>query len=237
MKRGIILRAKSVLAAFICLCMAASVLMTGCGEDKSKTESTTAPATTVAATTAGKSSKTSGSSQQNDNGSRTNSSNDSSQSSQSDDGSSSSSDGLISESEAAAKVRQLEGTAAQVINSYEGTAPDGSPAWIITVSRVTTGDAQYVTYYVGNDFCYCVDEDYDSDDQSSDGYSGTDITEEEAIAMVRQQAGSRAQIISSYEGYTPDGIPAWVITVAPVSKSADSETVTYYAGYGFCYAA
>ena len=76
--------------------------------------------------------------------------------------------------------------------------------------------------------------------QSNDSQAGSNdigISEADAIANVKQQAGSGAQIISSYPGTTPDGLPAWVITVAPVSNSADTPNVVYYSGYQFCYPA
>lgn len=74
-----------------------------------------------------------------------------------------------------------------------------------------------------------------NDSQASSNNIG--ISEADAIANVKQQAGSGAQIISSYPGTSPDGLPAWVITVAPVSNSADTPNVVYYSGYQFCYPA
>ena len=69
--------------------------------------------------------------------------------------------------------------------------------------------------------------------EGSDGY----IDEATAIANVRSLVGSGAQIISSEKGYTPEGWAAWIIVVAPVTKSDGPETVTYYSGYQFCYPA
>ena len=66
-----------------------------------------------------------------------------------------------------------------------------------------------------------------------DGY----IDEATAIANVRSLVGSGAQIVSSEKGYTPEGWEAWIIVVAPVTKSDSPETVTYYSGYQFCYPA
>ena len=78
------------------------------------------------------------------------------------------------------------------------------------------------------------EENSNADDDSSDSAY---LDKGEAIANVRQQAGSGAQIIDAYQGYTPEGYEAWVITVAPVSSSEDAENVTYYCNRFFCYAA
>ncbi len=66
----------------------------------------------------------------------------------------------------------------------------------------------------------------------SDGY----IDEQEAIANVKSIAGTGAQIISCEKGVSPDGAKAWVVVVQPISATDSTETVTYYSGYGFCYA-
>lgn len=136
-------------------------------------------------------------------------------------------DGYLTKDEAIAKVRERAGSGAEIVSAFKGYAPDGLEAWVITVEPVTTADgAQNVTYYVGYLFCY-TDESSDSDD----GY----ISEDEALASVRQQAGAGAQITEWYKGYTPDGYEAWVVTVIPAAAEDDSETVTYYSGYAFCY--
>ena len=73
-----------------------------------------------------------------------------------------------------------------------------------------------------------------SDDGSvmdSDGY----IDKQTAIANVKQQAGSGANVISSTKGFAPDGTKAWVIVVQPVTNDDSADTVTYYSGYQFCY--
>ena len=77
-----------------------------------------------------------------------------------------------------------------------------------------------------------------SADSMSDDNSSNDIgiSYDDAIANVKAQAGSGAQILSAVEGKSPDGYHCWVVTVSPVSKSDDSEKVTYYSGYLFCYA-
>ena len=75
------------------------------------------------------------------------------------------------------------------------------------------------------------DEDDFIDKSDEDKY----IDESEAIANVKKQAGSGAQIINSEKGYSPDGFPAWIIVVAPVTASDEPVTDTYYSGYQFCY--
>jgi hypothetical protein len=75
------------------------------------------------------------------------------------------------------------------------------------------------------------DEDGFIDKSDEDKY----IDESEAIANVKKQAGSGAQIINSEKGYSPDGFPAWIIVVAPVTASDEPVTDTYYSGYQFCY--
>ncbi len=67
------------------------------------------------------------------------------------------------------------------------------------------------------------------------GNNSNYIDRADAVAAVKAQAGSGAQILDVQQGYTPDGIEAWVITVAPVSNSDENKTVTYYSGYQFCY--
>ena len=62
------------------------------------------------------------------------------------------------------------------------------------------------------------------------------VDEATAIANVRAQVGSGAQIISSTKGNAPDtGFACWVVVVAPVTNGTTPETVTYYSGYQFCY--
>ena len=57
-----------------------------------------------------------------------------------------------------------------------------------------------------------------------------------AIANVREQVGSGAQILSCEKGNAPDtGFACWVIEVAPVTNGNGPEKVTYYSGYQFCY--
>ena len=79
------------------------------------------------------------------------------------------------------------------------------------------------------------DEDDDEDEEDEDQPEGY-MNRADAIAEVRSQAGSGAEILSVYAGYSPDGYNAWVITVAPVTSSSDAVTVTYYVSEYFCYA-
>ena len=136
----------------------------------------------------------------------------------------------ITKGEAIAEVRQRAGSGAQLISAYTGFDPNGDEAWVITVAPVTNSEeAVYVTYYVTDYFCVAAD-DYNTAADSDL------ISESEAIAEVRRQAGTGAQILSSYVGFTPDGEEAWVITVAPVTNSDEEVVVTYYVSNYFCYA-
>ena len=140
----------------------------------------------------------------------------------------------ISESEAIKNVKKQAGSGAQIVSSYQGTTPDGLPAWVVTVTPVSdSNDTGNVTYYSGYQFCYPAQNSAETADKAGD----VGISESEAIKNVKKQAGSGAQIVSSYQGTTPDGMPAWVVTVTPVSDSNDTGNVTYYSGYQFCYAA
>ena len=156
---------------------------------------------------------------------------------QSDSDSESDSDGYIDEATAIANVRSLVGSGAEIISSEKGYTSEGWAAWVIVVAPVTTSDGpETVTYYSGYQFCYPEtsyrDNDTDTNtDIDSDGY----IDQATAIANVKQQVGSGAEIISSEKGYTPEGWAAWVIVVAPVTASDNPETVTFYSGYQFCY--
>lgn len=137
----------------------------------------------------------------------------------------------ISKAEAISEVRQQAGSGAEIVNAYEGYTPEGIEAWVVTVIPVSKSDEyEQVTYYAGYLFCYAEKNESDSSSADNDGY----ISRETAIANVKQQAGSGAEILDAYKGYSPEGFEAWVITVAPVSADGD-ETVTYYAGYQFCY--
>ena len=65
----------------------------------------------------------------------------------------------------------------------------------------------------------------------SDGY----ISEADALAEVKRQAGSGAQVTNYYKGYSPEGYEAWVVTVEPVTNGNGADTVIYYVGSHFCY--
>ena len=220
-----ITKALSVILAVLIL--ASLALLAGCGDDKAKTEATSAtkavaPTTATAAPTQAPTAALNTSPDEED-----------AQSTDADDDDEN--DGYIDEATAIANVRQLAGTGAQIISTEKGYSPDGIKAWIIVVAPVTTGDGpETVTYYSGNQFCYPENtSDSTQSDDSDDGY----IDEATAIANVKQLAGSGAQIISSEKGYSPDGIKAWVVVVAPVTTEDGPDTVTYYSGEQFCYPA
>ncbi len=219
-----ITKALSVILAVLIL--ASLALLAGCGDDKAKTEATSAtkavaPTTATAAPTQAPTAALNTSPDEED-----------VQSTDSDDDDS---DGYIDEETAIANVRQLAGSGAQIISTEKGYSPDGIKAWIIVVAPVTTGDGpETVTYYSGNQFCYPENtSDSTQSDDSDDGY----IDEATAIANVKQLAGTGAQIVSTEKGYSPDGIKAWVVVVAPVTTEDGPDTVTYYSGEQFCYPA
>ncbi len=138
-----------------------------------------------------------------------------------------SNDGYIEKSEALAAVKQQAGSGAQILDSYQGYSPEGLKAWVITVAPISAStEPEEVTYYVGSGFCYS-DTNYSNDDEY--------LSREEAVANVKQQAGSGAQILDAYQGYSPDGDEAWVVTVAPITTGDDDSTVVYYVGKRFCY--
>ena len=221
------MKIKTIIAAFLAVSVVAATgaIMTGCGGNSNKTDATaatTVAATTAAATTA--KAQTSESSQtQAETGSQS-------------DKASESNNGIgISRDEAVANVKKQAGTAAQVISVEEGADPDGLPCYVVEVSVVTTDEeAKTVTYYSGYQFCYA-DNYRDADNGDSSGNIG--ITEEEAVANVKKQAGTGAEIISVEEGVNPDGLPCYIVVVSPITKTEEATTVTYYSGYLFCYAA
>ena len=142
----------------------------------------------------------------------------------------------VDEATAIANVKSLVGSGAQIISSTKGTAPDtGFACWVIAVAPVTNGNGpETVTYYSGYQFCYTFENDDDRNAAASAGNIGVD--EATAIANVREQVGSEAEIISCTKGTAPDtGINCYVIVVAPVTNGDDTKTVTYYSGYQFCY--
>ena len=203
--------------------------------DTNESTASEATASTTSETTASTTSETTVSTEQ-QNSAESQVNNDSSLE-QSDSDSESDSDGYIDEATAIANVRSLVGSGAEIISSEKGYTSEGWAAWVIVVAPVTTSDGpETVTYYSGYQFCYPEtsyrDNDTDTNtDIDSDGY----IDQATAIANVKQQVGSGAEIISSEKGYTPEGWAAWVIVVAPVTASDNPETVTFYSGYQFCY--
>lgn len=148
-------------------------------------------------------------------------------------------DGFISREDAAAKVKQQIGTAGQIIDMTLGTSPDGAKAWVVTASVAGREDApSTVVYYVGYQFCYT--DSYntvDGDEEAGDGSANVGVDRATAINNVKKQAGTGAEIISCYAGTSPEGLPAWIITVAPVTADVNAVAVTYYSGYQFCYPA
>jgi len=143
----------------------------------------------------------------------------------------------ISRSKAIAQVKQMAGSGAEIVSAYEGYTTDGLEAWVVSVMPITNDYSDdLVTYYVSLSFCYSdrVDR-INSSSQDDDDNLYANITENSAIAEVRKQVGSGAEIVSSYEGYSPEGYEAWVVTVLPISKDDDSSTITYYVSSTFCY--
>ena len=141
------------------------------------------------------------------------------------------SDGLIDQQTAVANVKQQAGTGAKVVSVEKGTSPDGVPCWVVVVEPVTNGEGpDTVTYYSGYLFCYAEGVEIPSDEEG-----GVGIDQQTAVANVKQQAGTGAQIISCEEGTSPDGLPCYVVVVAPVTNSEEAVYDTYYSGYLFCY--
>ncbi|MBQ3284432.1 MAG: hypothetical protein IJH40_02210 [Ruminococcus sp.] len=137
----------------------------------------------------------------------------------------------ITREEAIANVKQQAGSGAQIVSCVEGTSPEGFPCYVIVVSPITASEeAKNVTYYSGYQFCY-------AEGAGADSGDGVGIDEQTAIANVRQQAGTGAQIISCTEGTSPEGFPCYVIVVAPITASEEAVYDTYYSGYLFCYKA
>ena len=127
------------------------------------------------------------------------------------------------------KAAELYGDGDWRVESFEKTTdPDGIACYYIgVVNYANPHSPTYHFYTDGQFFCY---EDEGGDD--SDIY----ISKEDALAKVKSQAGSGAEIIDAYKGYTPNGTQAWVVTVSPITASEEAVTVTYYVGDHFCYA-
>ena len=226
MKKSIASRMIAVILAALMLLFTA-VTLTGCGDDKTKaTEATAAPtaATDAATEAATEAQSTEAEDQGGDQGQSTVEFDE---------------DGYISQSLAVENVKAIAGSGAQILDIYKGTSPEGFKAWVITVAPVTTSDGpESVTYYSGYQFCYAenyetLDTDTSDTEFDEDGY----ISESLAITNVKMIAGYGAQILDSYKGTSPEGFKAWVVTVAPITTADGPESVTYYSGYQFCYAA
>jgi len=234
-------RARVIALVLAAIMVFSAVVLTGCDDKKSDDNKSATQAATTAATTATEAPTETATQAQAPADAETQAQNN--DDSQNDSQTAVDADGYISEQDAIANLRQLIGTGAQVIDYYKGYTPDGTPAWVVTVAPITNSeDPVYVTYYSGYLFCYADTANQNNDDTpvdqpsvefDDDGY----INEQDAVANVKQLAGTGAQIVDYYKGYTPDGTPAWVVTVAPITNSEDPVYITYYSGYLFCYPA
>ena len=244
---------KSYRKAIVSVILAAAVItgtaaLSGCGNGDKDKAATTVPSTTkAAATTAAKTTAA------NSNAGNAESSDAQSENSQADgnaelsdsnnsaDNNAGNNSNYIDRADAVAAVKAQAGSGAQILDVQQGYTPDGIEAWVITVAPVTSSDEnKTVTYYSGYQFCYSNESSIEVSKAESSASSSADdsnyIDRADAVAAVKAQAGSGAEILDVQQGYTPDGIEAWVITVAPVSNSDENKTVTYYSGYQFCYA-
>ena len=218
-----------ILAAVIAV--SAIAMLTGCQKDD--TTATTAPTTapTAAATTAATAAAATAAAQED---AQNSADNDSQQNDAQEKTTYIDEDGYIDQQVAIANVRQQAGSGAEIISCEKGTSPEGFKAWVIVVSPITaTAEAKTVTYYSGYQFCYAENAENAAADEEND----VSIDEQTAIANVRQQAGSGAQVISCEKGTSPDGAACWVVVVAPVTASEEAVYDTYYSGYLFCYKA
>lgn len=134
----------------------------------------------------------------------------------------------VSEMAAINHVKEQIGEDADILSCYEGTDSMGLSCWIIIASRA--GSSDRLTFYSGYQFCYS--NDLNTGNKGSDDVG---VGEATALANVREQVGSGAEIISCTKGYSPEGFRCWVIVVAPVTNGTGPDTVTYYSGYQFCY--
>ena len=229
-----IMRKSRVLALILAAAVAVSAcaMLAGCGEDnKDNKDATSATAATTATTAATAATAAPAASQSGGNTATQAQSGDNSQGGNSAN-SAETIDPYLNEADAIANVRQQAGTGATIVSATKGYTPDGLAAWVIVVQPVTTENgAQTVTYYTNYAFCYA--EGSSSSGEDVDPY----MNESDAIANVRQIAGTGATIISTEKGYTPDGTPAWVIVVQPITTADGAETVTYYSNYALCYQA
>ena len=59
---------------------------------------------------------------------------------------------------AVSNVRAQAGSGAEIEDIYQGYAPDGKNAWVVTVIPITKGNGpDVVTYYANDQFCYAVE--------------------------------------------------------------------------------
>ena len=205
------------------IAVSALAMLSGCG--KGDTAATTAPtaAPTAAATTAATDAEK--------NSVQNNNEQDNSTQAQQEATSGDPNSIGVTREEAIANVKQQAGSGAQIVSCTEGTSPEGFPCYVIVVSPITASEeAKNVTYYSGYQFCY-------AEGAGADSGDGVGIDEQTAIANVKQQAGSGAQIISCTEGTSPEGFSCYVIVVAPITASEEVVYDTYYSGYQFCYKA
>ncbi len=244
---------KSYRKVIVSVILAAAVItgtaaLSGCGNGDKDKAATTVPSTTkAAATTAAKTTAA------NSNAGNAESSDAQSENSQADgnaelsdsnnsaDNNAGNNSNYIDRADAVAAVKAQAGSGAQILDVQQGYTPDGIEAWVITVAPVSNSDEnKTVTYYSGYQFCYSNESSIEVSKAESSASSSADdsnyIDRADAVAAVKAQAGSGAEILDVQQGYTPDGIEAWVITVAPVSNSDENKTVIYYSGYQFCYA-
>ena len=244
---------KSYRKAIDSVILAAAVIngtaaLSGCGNGDKDKAATTVPSTTkAAATTAAKTTaanSNAGNAESSDaqsENSQADGNAESSDSNNSADNNAGNNSNYIDRADAVAAVKAQAGSGAQILDVKQGYTPDGIEAWVITVVPVTSSDEnKTVTYYSGYQFCYSNESSIEVSKAESSASSSADdsnyIDRADAVAAVKAQAGSGAEILDVQQGYTPDGIEAWVITVAPVSNSDENKTVTYYSGYQFCYA-
>ncbi|MEE1173827.1 MAG: hypothetical protein U0K87_15910 [Ruminococcus sp.] len=244
---------KSYRKAIVSVILAAAVItgtaaLSGCGNGDKDKAATTVPSTTkAAATTSAKTTaanSNAGNAESSDaqsENSQADSNAESSDSNNSADNNAGNNGNYIDRADAVAAVKAQAGSGAQILDVQQGYTPDGIEAWVITVAPVSNSDEnKTVTYYSGYQFCYSNESSIEVSKAESSASSSADdsnyIDRADAVAAVKAQAGSGAEILDVQQGYTPDGIEAWVITVTPISNSDENKTVTYYSGYQFCYA-
>ncbi len=145
----------------------------------------------------------------------------------------------ISIGEAISNVKKQTGSGAEILNYYKGYNPTiaDSPAWVIEVSLISASEEAVTdTYYVDQFQCFSqssIDSE-DDGDITDDEYAH--ISYSEAVTTVKRQAGSGAEILDVVKGEDPEGVECWLVTVMPVSRDDDVESVTYAVNSNQCYA-